>query len=59
MMSAEQLHTELLAFMNYLESRDLSVCFNFSRNGAGFWPVNVSNTDLVAAYMNVKTGGIR
>lgn len=41
---------ELLEFMKYLESRELSVC-NWSRNGAGFWPVSCCNADLVAAYM--------
>jgi hypothetical protein len=53
----ERLNTELLAFMNFLESHDLSVCTH--QQSIGFWPVGYSNADLVAAYMNVNTGGVR
>jgi hypothetical protein len=55
-MNNEQLNTELLAFVGYLKSRNLQICM-YSRN-LGWVGPNCEQEDLVAAYMNTKTGGI-
>jgi hypothetical protein len=49
---AEQISTELLAFVAYLKSRNLMIC-TFSKGTMGYWPPNCEQEDLVAAYMNV------
>ena len=45
---------ELLAFVAYLQSRNLTICM-FSKN-LGYVPPNCDQEDLVAAYMNTVRG---
>lgn len=56
-MRVAQINTELLAFIAYLKSRNLTICM-WSKN-LGFIEPNCEQEDLVAAYMNIKTRGVR
>lgn len=56
-MNPELLNAELLDFVKYLGQRNLTICMH-SRN-LGFVTPNCEQVDIVAAYMNVRTGGQR
>jgi hypothetical protein len=54
----EELNVELLAFVSYLQSRNLTICM-WSKVLNTFTHLNCDQSDLVASYLNVKTGGRR
>jgi hypothetical protein len=56
-MNPEELNAALLDFVKYLGERKLTICM-FSQN-LGYTTPNCDQQDIVASYMNVKTGGKR